>query len=165
MDYNQSTAPFNDRPMENYSEEERFRVASKIDDYHNNRNSSGMMFFVTTFLSIMFFFGTFVLLYLNLFSEIEEEKAKYNKLYKIGMTSKEVKGNISREIRTILSIPTILGTVLAALYVVILSTDVGGIMNNLDMLFHFFLITGIYLSIQIIYYFYLRNKTLKHIIR
>jgi ABC-type antimicrobial peptide transport system permease subunit len=164
-DYNQTTAPINDLRTEYSSEEELFRVASKIDDYHNNRNSSGIMFFVTTFLSIMFFFGTFILLYLNLFSEIEEEKAKYNKLYKIGMTSKEVKGNISSELRAIFSIPILIGTVLAFLYLVILSTDVGGIMNNLDMLFHFFLITGIYLSIQIIYYFYLRNKTLNHIIR
>lgn len=162
--YNRSTAPIDDHRTEFSSEEELFHVASKIDDYFNNRNSSGIMFFVTTFLSIMFFFGTFILLYLNLFSEIEEEKSKYRKLYKIGMTLKEVKGNISSELLMIFFVPTMIGTVLAALYVIILSTDVGGIMNNLDILFHFFLISGIYLTIQIIYYFYLRNKMLNHLI-
>lgn len=164
VNYNRNTAPIDDHRTEFSSEEELFRIASKIDDYHNNRNSSGIMFFVTTFLSIMFFFGTFILLYLNLFSEIEEEKAKYQKLYKIGMTLKEVKKNISSELLMLFFVPTMIGTVLAGLYVVILSTDVGGIMNNLDILFHFFLIAGIYLTIQIIYYFYLRNKMLKHLI-
>ncbi|WP_043931045.1 FtsX-like permease family protein [Bacillus sp. EB01] len=163
-EYNRSTAPIEDTRIEYTTEEELLQVASKVGDYSNKRNSNGMIFFVTTFLSIMFFFGTFILLYLNLFSEIEEEKAKYRKLYKIGMALKEVKRNISSELITIFFIPTVIGTVLAALYVVILSEDVGGIMNNLDMLYHFFMISFIYLTIQSIYFFYLRNKMMKYLI-
>ncbi|OCA87759.1 hypothetical protein A8F94_07885 [Bacillus sp. FJAT-27225] len=163
-DYNLRTAPIEDLRTEFITEEQLFQVASKAGDYNKKRNSNGMIFFVTTFLSIMFFFGTFILLYLNLFSEIEEEKAKYRKLYKIGMALKEVRRNISRELITIFFVPSLIGTVLAALYVIILSEDVGGIMNNLDMLYHFFLISFIYLAIQIIYYFYLRNKMMKYLI-
>lgn len=163
--YNESTVTTEKQYNEYISEAELFRVASKIDDYHNNRSTTGIMFFVTTFLSVMFFFGTFILLYLNLFSEIEEERAKYHKLSKIGMTTKEIKGRISSELRTIFSIPLLIGTILAFLYLVILSRDVGGLMNNLEILNHFLFIAGIYLSFQLIYYFYLRNKTFNHITR
>ncbi|CEG28657.1 FtsX-like permease family protein [Bacillus sp. B-jedd] len=163
-DLNQSTAPIEDRRIEFLSEKEQFQVAAKVSAYNNIRGSSGIMFFVTTFLTIMFFFGTFILLYLNLFSEIDEEKAKYRKLYKIGITLNEVKKYISSELITVFFAPTLIGTVLAAFYVVILSTDTGGIMHNLDLLSHFFLISSIYLAIQIIYYFYLRNKMMRYLI-
>ncbi|RSD29008.1 FtsX-like permease family protein [Mesobacillus subterraneus] len=156
---NQAAPPanFSDLP---YIEEELFRVASKVADFHLNKTTSGIMFYVTTFLSILFFMGTFILLYLNLFSEVDTEKAKYKNLYKIGMTSKEVKKNVTREIMTIFFVPTVIGTLLAFIYLVILSTDVGGIMNNPDILMHFLLIAGIYLAIQLGSYFYARKKML-----
>jgi hypothetical protein len=161
---NQAAPPINYPDIPSSFEEELFRVASKIGDYQLNKTSSGVMFYVTTFLSIIFFFGTFVLLYLNLFSEVEPEKAKYRKLYKIGMTSKEVKGNVTKELMTIFFVPTTIGMVLAFLYLVILSTDVGGIMNNPDIIMHFLLIAVIYLVIQMGSYFYARKKMLNQLL-
>lgn len=155
-------------PVENLlpqiaTEQEIFRVQSKIDDYHRNRNENGLMFFVTTFLSIMFFFGTFVLLYLNLFSEIDVEKAKYKKLHKIGMTTKEVRTNVAKELRTFFFVPISLGTILAFLYIVILSTDAGGILKNLEILKHFILISGIYFIIQTTSYFFAKKKMIQQL--
>ncbi len=149
--------------IESVQEEELFRVASKVGEYETNKTTNGMMFYVTTFLSIMFFFGTFVLLYLNLFSEVDTEKAKYRKLNKIGMSAKEINGNITRELGAIFFVPTLLGTTLAFLYLVILSTDVGGIMNNPDILMHFLLISGTYLIIQIGSFFYARKNMLNQL--
>lgn len=161
---NLETAQMDYPDLEFTAEEELFRVASKIGDYHQNKSINGMMFYVTTFLSIMFFFGTFVLLYLNLFSEVESEKMKYRKLNKIGMASIEVKQNVTREIAMIFFAPTILGTALAFLYLVILSTDVGGIMKNPDILIHFLQIAGIYEVIQVGSFFYARKKMLLQLI-
>lgn len=160
---NQAAPPMDELHTQFATEQEIFRVQSKIDDYHKNRNTAGLMFFVITFLSIMFFIGTFVLLYLNLFAEIDVEKAKYRKLYKIGVTSGEVKANIAKELRTIFFSPTLIGTVLAFIYIVILSTDVGGISKNPDMLRHFILIAGIYTSIQIAAYFYAKRKMIQQL--
>ncbi|MEH7885175.1 ABC transporter permease [Bacillus sp. JJ1609] len=156
-------------PVENLltqitTEQEIFRVQSKIEDYQRNRNENGLMFFVTTFLSIMFFFGTFVLLYLNLFSEIDLEKAKYKKLYKIGMTTREVRRNVAKELRTFFFVPISLGTILAFLYIVILSTDVGGILKNLDILKHFILISGIYFIIQTASFYYAKKKMIHQLL-
>jgi hypothetical protein len=161
---NQSTPPMDYPDMEPIAESELFRVASKIGDYHQNKSTNGMMFYVTTFLSIMFFFGTFVLLYLNLFSEMDNEKLKYQKLNKIGMSTNEITQNITRELATIFFVPTILGTTLAFLYLAILSTDVGGIMQNPDILMHFAQIGGIYMIIQVGFFFYARKKMLVQLI-
>ena len=95
---NQAASAMDYPDMQDTSEDDLFRVASKIGDYHLNKATNGMMFYVTTFLSIMFFFGTFVLLYLNLFSEVETEKVKYRKLNKIGMASKEIKSERNKGI-------------------------------------------------------------------
>ena len=112
----------------------------------------------------MFFYCTFVLLYLNLFSEMDTEKMKYQKLNKIGMSSNEIKQNVTRELATIFFVPTILGTTLAFLYLAILSSDVGGIMKNPDILMHFLQIVGIYVMSQLVSFFYARKKMLFQLI-
>ncbi|MED4206411.1 ABC transporter permease [Neobacillus mesonae] len=156
--YNDSTAAITDTLDKFTSEEELLQIASKVMDYYSNKNSSGIMFFVISFLSVIFFFGTFILLYLNLFSDMDQEKAKYKKLYKIGITVKEVRGIISRELATLFFLPTILGTTIAFLYVAILATDVGGIMKNPEILEHFSIVSGVYLCIQAGYFLYARKK-------
>ncbi|UYZ24153.1 FtsX-like permease family protein [Mesobacillus jeotgali] len=161
---NRETSPMDYPDMPYTAEEDLFRVASKIGDYQTNQTTNGIMFYVTSFLSIMFFFGTFVLLYLNLFSEMDTEKMKYQKLNKIGMSSNEIKQNVTRELATIFFVPTILGTTLAFLYLAILSSDVGGIMKNPDILMHFLQIVGIYVMSQLVSFFYARKKMLFQLI-
>ncbi|MBL4950696.1 ABC transporter permease [Neobacillus sp. YIM B02564] len=146
------------------SQQEFFQMASKIDSYQYHKNSSGILFCVISFLSVIFFFGTFILLYLNLFSELDLEQAKYQKLYKIGITAREVKRFISNELATLFFIPLVLGTTLAYLYVAILATDVGGIMKNPEILLHFVIIASGYLCIQAGYFFYARRKMCTNII-
>ena len=154
--YNKAGAPYAWEKA--VSEQELFQMVSKAGDYQYTKNSSGILFFVITFLSVIFLFGTFILLYLNLFSEIDLEKAKYKKLYKIGITVKEVKRIISSELATIFFIPTIIGITIAFLYIAILATDVGGIMKNPEILGYFFVIAGVYLCIQVGYFLYARKK-------
>ncbi|MDQ0161879.1 ABC transporter permease [Aeribacillus alveayuensis] len=154
--YNEHPSPITDGRVE--------RVASKVEDYQNNKNSNGILFFVTTFLSIIFFFGSFILLYLNLFSDIDMEKDKYKKLYKIGITAKETKRMISKEITTIFFVPSIVGTTLAFLYIVAMAKDVGGVMKNPEILLHFLVVAGIYHGIQKGFFLYARKKMFIHLI-
>lgn len=161
---NRGTPPMDYPDMPFTAEEDLFRVASKIGDYQSNKTTNGIMFYVTTFLSILFFLGTFVLLYLNLFSEMDTEKMKYRKLNKIGMSSKEIKHNLTKELATIYFVPSLLGITLAFLYLTILSTDVGGIIHNPELLMHFLQIGGIYMISQLGYYFYARKKMLSQLI-
>ncbi|WP_153126648.1 FtsX-like permease family protein [Peribacillus tepidiphilus] len=161
--YNENTPPIVDVRTENATEEDLFRIASKVEDYNDNKNSNGILFFVTTFLSIIFFFGSFILLYLNLFSEIDKEKNKYKKLNNIGITAKEVKRIISREITALFFVPTIVGTTLAFLYIVAMATDIGGVSKNPEILLHFFIVAGIYHFIQVGFFLYARKRMFLHL--
>lgn len=162
---NEKIPPIVDVRGENISKENPFQIASKIDGHNRNIHSNGMAFFVTTFLSIIFFFASFILLYLNLFSEIDKEKAKYQKLYNIGVTTTEVKQMISREITITFFIPTLLGMGLAFLYIISMTNKIGGILKNPEILWQFFSVSGIYLIIQIGFYLFAKRKMLSHLIQ
>lgn len=141
------------------------QIASKIEDYERQRNSNGILFYVSTFLSVLFFFGSFILLYLHLFSSVEREKEKYSKLRLIGITVLEMKHIISKEIATIFFIPTTIGTTLALLYVVAMAKDIGGITKHPDILLYFCIVAGVYYVIQIGFYLFAKRKMLFEILR
>lgn len=162
---NQNTPPITDIRAENTTEESLFEIASKAVDYNRNKNSNGILFFVTTILSVIFFFGSFILLYLNLFSEIEKEKEKYRKLNNIGITSKEVKQIILKEKTSLFFLPTIVGTILAFLYIIAMARDDGGVLENPQILLHFLIVAGIYYLIQIGFYLYSRKKMVCYLTR
>lgn len=162
--FNKTTSPIDDVRIKNNTEEDLFRVISKVEDYNLNKNSNGILFFVTTFLSVIFFFGTFIILYLNLFSEIDKEKDKFGKLKNIGVTKKEIKRIVSKEIATLFFVPTIVGTIIAFLYIIAMATDVGGITKNPEILLHFFIVAGIYHFIQVGFFLYAKKKMFSHLI-
>lgn len=156
--YNKLTPPISDILLEYTTEEQLFEIDSKIEGYSRNKVQNGILFFVTTFLSIIFFFASFILLYLNLFSDIDKEKVKYKKLYRIGITKKEVKRMVSAEIRTLFFLPTLLGTIVAFLYMIAMSRDIGGVLKNPDILSYFIVISIIYHSIQFGFYLFSKRR-------
>lgn len=162
---NTLSPPVTDIRVENTSEENYLRIVSKIEGYQVNKTENGILFFVTTFLSVIFFFGAFILLYLNLFSDIEKEKIKYKKLYRIGITMKEVKWIISLEVSALFFMPTFVGTIIAFLYSIAMARDIGGILGNPQMLWYFLIIACIYHTIQFGFYLYARNKMLRQLLQ
>lgn len=156
--------PLSDIRVENRSEEDYLEIVSKIEGYQVNKTENGILFFVTTFLSIIFFFSSFILLYLNLFSDIEKEKIKYKKLYRIGISMKEVKRIISLEISFLFFMPTFVGTITAFLYVISMARDVGGVLENPQIVWYFMIIACMYHIIQFGFYLYARNNMLRKLI-
>lgn len=135
-----------------------FDIVSKIEGFELNKSSNGILLFITTILSILFFFGSFILLYANLVSDIDSEQEKFKKLHKIGVTTKEVQKIISKDIATLFFIPTIVGTIIAFLYIIAMVQDIGGIVNNPEVLLYFLSFAGGYHLIQIGFYLYARKK-------
>ncbi len=139
------------------------QVVSKIEGVEANAAENGILFFVTAFLSVLFFVGAFVLMYLNLFADIEKEKAKYKKLQQIGIMQKEMKRLVSAEMRMLFFLPTCIGAVVALLYLVSMGRDIGGLLSNLQLLWYFFILTGVYCMIQYFFYRYTRGKMMKQL--
>lgn len=129
-----------------------------------NKIDGGLIFFVSTFLSILFFFATFILVYLNLFTDIEKEKVKYQKLYKIGITEKEVKKMVTKELRILFFLAPIIGIILSSIYIITIVQDSGGVMSRPILIVNFLTIGGLYLLLQTIYYFFAARKFLNEMI-
>jgi ABC-type antimicrobial peptide transport system permease subunit len=139
-------------------EKSLFEISSKVEESERNKASNGIVLFITTIFSIIFFFGSFILLYSNLVSDIEKEQERFKKLKNIGITSNEIKKIISKDIAALFFIPAIVGTGLAFSYIVIIVKDIGGILNNPEALFYFFIIAGVYHFIQVGFYLYARKR-------
>ncbi len=144
-------------------ERRELQVVSKIEVVEANAAETGILFFVTAFLSVLFFVGAFVLMYLNLFADIEKEKIKYKKLQQIGIMQKEVKRLVSAEMRILFFLPTFIGAVVTLLYLVSMGRDIGGLLANPHLLWYFFMLTGVYCMIQYLFYRYTRRKMVKEL--
>lgn len=159
--FNKKTPKITAKHVVGSSEEEFFEVESKSIALKRIKNNYGLQFFVTTFLSILFFIGAFILLYLNLFSEVDKQKKIYIKLFKIGITKKELIKMISSEMKLIYFLPTVIGAILAFLYFTAMILELDGITENLEALLYFFSICSVYFIIQFIFYLYSKRKMLR----
>lgn len=136
---------------------------AKVLAYNQMQNKNAVLFYLLTFLSVMFYLGAFILLYLNLFADIEVEKEKFKQLYKIGITKKELKKQLNAETALLFFVPTLIGITLAFLYLVSMSQSEGGLTNNSSILIYFFSIASIYIAIMLCFYFYVKTKLFKDV--
>jgi len=143
--YNETTPKINELEPENV-----YKVASKIETYNYNKQGGTLMFYLITFIGIFFFIASCVILFLRLFSEIDNDKTKYKKFYKLGITEKEIRNNIASELRVLFFIAPIIGIAIAFIY-----TNV--FFKSSEFAFNAFIcdlvISGIYLCFQTFYYF------------
>lgn len=78
---------------------------------------------------------------------MDKEKKFYNKLYKIGMTKKEIKKLIARDLRMVFFLPTVIGSLLALLYLISMAREMNGILYHMEVvLFFSSLVVSILLS-------------------
>lgn len=133
-------------------------ISSKIEVYTSNKTGNAILFYVMIFLSFLFYFGMFILLYLNLMSDIDLERTKFDKLNKIGITKKEIKRQLNSETFILFFLPTFLGIGIAFWYVVSMAKDIGGIFNNLYLLLYFILMSPLYLLLQFCFFVYAKSK-------
>ncbi|MDT2261117.1 hypothetical protein P7H06_18720 [Paenibacillus larvae] len=69
----------------------------------------GIMIFVGTFVGLVFLIATGSIIYFKQLSEANADKAKYNILRKVGVTLKEMKKGIGKQIAFIFVAPLIVG--------------------------------------------------------
>lgn len=123
-------------------------------------NSDGFSLFAYSFFGITLLIGSAAILYFKTFTSIEEDRELFKKLFKIGLTSKEINNVITKEIASIFLVPPIIAIVATGYY---LSTMYKQLKYS-DYLWHnTLLIFVIYGVIQIIFFLLTRSKYLKEI--
>ncbi|MBC5638749.1 ABC transporter permease [Ornithinibacillus sp. BX22] len=145
------------------TEEVLLEPQAKIEVYNSNRKAGGILFFMSSFLGALFFVSSFMVLYLNIFSSIDQERMTFHKLYKIGMTKKEIRKVLAKELRLLFFLAPLLGLGIAFSYVAIFAKDAGGIVDNPLFTVNFMIVAVFYFVLQIAYYLLAKHRFMKEI--
>lgn len=110
-----------ERPLD-YRYKWRSAPQSKYWAYTQAVKENNFYLFAMGFVGLIFFISSGVVLYFKIYTEIEEGKIRYEKLFKIGITDRQMEKIISKELRRIFFIPIFIGCLfgfgyIAALYV------------------------------------------------
>ncbi|MFS8540727.1 MAG: FtsX-like permease family protein, partial [Tissierellales bacterium] len=122
---------------------------SKSIPYREKRNYFGVSLFIGFFIAFLFFIASGSIIYFKLFNEIKQDGIEYNILKKIGITKKEMKGMITKQIAVIFFLPFIVSTMHSLFALKSLSNllDANLLKNGLIVMVGYFICQGIYFLI------------------
>ncbi|KTD87095.1 FtsX-like permease family protein [Paenibacillus etheri] len=167
---NSALAKYNKDNTESWYGNERqealvFSTKSRISEYLQLKESGRFGIFVITFVGLIFFGASCIVLHFSIQTDLEREKIKFGKLNKIGITSKEVAQMIGGPFKVLFFLPYILGIALATVYII--SSSRFEMSVALGPFWFCLLVGGAYLLFQVLfYYLYTRiytRKMLAHI--
>lgn len=127
-----------------------FSPVSRIGVYTQTKQSGGFMVFLFSFVGLLFFISAAVIIHFKLLTEFEQEKVKYKKLFKIGITKRDLAGLISKELLVLFLLPNLVATIIAAIYNYSLPIEPG---KELTSLYFSIEVGAVYLFLQVLYYF------------
>ena len=103
-----------------------FIVSSTLGRYKTLKQGYSFFIFVTTIMGILFFIAGGSVLFFKKYTEINDDRERIFKLYKIGINEKEAIGVIAKELRLIFFTPLIMGSILGYSFMYLLTFMVGG---------------------------------------
>jgi len=135
-----------------------FKPVSRINDYLQSKQGGSFLLFLFSFIGVLFFLSSGVILHFKLLIEFEREKIKYKKLYKIGITEKEISTIISKELKVLFILPVLIGTMVAIFY----SYSMLAVTGKEMLAMNYSIILGlIYLGLQFAFYFIYKRFYIK----
>ena len=137
-----------------------FKPVSRINDYSESKQGGSFILFLFSFIGVLFFLSSFVILHFKLLTEFEREKIKYKKLYKIGITEKEISTIILKELKVLFILPVLIGTMVAIFYSYSMLVGVEMVAMKYSLIFSL-----IYLLIQFVFYLIYKRYYIKRFYR
>ncbi len=101
-------------------------VQSKLNNYNSLKSGYSVFMFVTTIMGLLFFIAAGSVLFFKQYAEIGDAKQKFYKLFKLGITKKEAKKLISKELLLTFFSPMIFGTLMGYVFIYFMTYLVGG---------------------------------------
>lgn len=132
---------------------DRLKVSSRIGTYKNNLREGYFSLFLMIFIVLIFTMASNVLLHFKLLMEFEDEKQKYKKIYKIGITKKEVSAVVNKELKISFFLPVTAGLIIAASYIQIMCN----MYERYNGISSWIFIGSIYVVLQIIIYMFYKR--------
>ena len=88
-----------------------FSPTSRIQTYEQSMQSASFLLFLLTFVGVLFFFSSTVVIHFHLQSKKEYERGKLLKLLKIGITSSEFRKIVTKELSVLFYTPYIMAII------------------------------------------------------
>ncbi|UOQ48819.1 ABC transporter permease [Gracilibacillus caseinilyticus] len=125
---------------------------STADQYLMFRDSFSYALFFGLFVSVLFFLAAGSILYFKLYQDLDKDIQRYQSLYRIGLTVKEMKQSATRQIGYLFFTPFVFAVVHAGFAFWALQN-----MLESSILLPSILLISCYLAIYVIYFFFVRG--------
>ena len=126
---------------------------------------SGMLYFILVFIGLLFLGANGIVLYYKVIADIDEEADRIKSLERIGSTSKEIKGILSKEMAIVFFVPIFMGGIMGYYYLMLMSSNIADETLKSVLVSGFLAVLFVGIIIQSIFYFISRRKYFKEIFR
>lgn len=133
--------------------EDFLKFTSYYSQYKGGLVYSGLIIFISAFLGLLFLAATGSIIFFKQLSEASDDKSRYKILRNIGVTNKEIKKSISKQILVVFALPLVIGI----MHSLVASTLLSKIMR-INLTLPIILTVGAYTVIYMIYYFLTVNS-------
>ncbi|MDP4092006.1 MAG: ABC transporter permease [Bacillota bacterium] len=140
-----------------------FKLSSTLDTYGNLKKVYSVMLFIFSFMGLLFIITSGSVLYFKQYTELAETKAKFGKLYKIGIQKKEIKTIISRELLMTFFSPLVFGAIVGYSAMYLMTFMVGGSFILAPFMEFASLAIIAYFLFQVVFYLITRKKYVREI--
>lgn len=103
-----------------------FNVISTVKNYEDLKNGYSFFIFITLIMGLLFFIAGGSVLFFKQYTELNNDKVRFFKLYKIGISEKEAGKVIAKELRVTFFTPPIVGSLLGYCFIYYLTFLFGG---------------------------------------
>lgn len=115
--------------------------------YQEMKQGSILILFIGLFVSLLFFIVQGSMMYLRVFTNLEDKKIQIHALHRLGLTKKEIRQILSAEIRILFFAPFLLGMIHAIVAYVALSNLLGS-----NLFVYSAMVIATYFLFQLLYY-------------
>ncbi|MCK1983809.1 MULTISPECIES: FtsX-like permease family protein [Peribacillus] len=115
--------------------------------YQEMKQGSILILFIGLFVSLLFFIVQGSMMYLRVFTNLEDKKIQIHALHRLGLTKKEIRQILSAEIRILFFAPFLIGMIHAIVAYVALSNLLGS-----NLFVYSAIVIATYFLFQLLYY-------------
>jgi len=102
------------------------KVTSVVKNYESSKRGFSFFIFVTIIMGFLFFIAGGSVLFFKQYTELNNDKRRFIKLFKVGISEKEIKAIIAKELRVTFFTPLIMGNFLGYCLIYFLTHLFGG---------------------------------------
>ena len=136
--------------------EER-RLHALVQTWISNKQQNGILFIVSSMVGIVFFTFAASFLYFRLYTDLERDQRQYQLIGKLGFTQRELSMVVTRQLLLMFFLPILVALVHAAVAFTALQ-----LLLSYSVLFNSVMIFVSFVLIQILYFFVIRWRYLRH---